>query len=95
MGTDCITAEDLRLKANLQPQSNTELNVNELPQPLSDLVDDASREAIIRCLRMHGNRRSTVARVLKISRSTLYRKLQEYNICESDLAGEIGLDEQK
>lgn len=94
MGTDFLTAEDLRLKISVQPQSNAGLNLNQSPQPLSDLVDDASREAIIKCLRMHGNRRSTVARVLKISRSTLYRKLQEYNIGESDLAGEIGLDEK-
>ena len=48
--------------------------------PLERCVDDASREAIIRCLQMHNNKRAAAARTLKISRSTLYRKLEEYGL---------------
>lgn len=48
--------------------------------PLERCVDDASREAIIRCLQLHNNKRAAAARTLKISRSTLYRKLEEYGL---------------
>jgi len=48
--------------------------------PLERCVDDASRDAIIRCLQMHNNKRAAAARTLKISRSTLYRKLEEYGL---------------
>lgn len=92
MESDYLGADELRLKQDVQQQSNTSFYFNEQPQPLSALVTDASREAIVKCLRAHGNRRSTVARVLKISRSTLYRKLQEYNIGESDLVEGTGRD---
>jgi DNA-binding NtrC family response regulator len=52
--------------------------------PLERCVDDASREAIIRCLQMHNNKRAAAARTLKISRSTLYRKLEEYGLLSPD-----------
>ena len=52
--------------------------------PLERCVDDASREAIIRCLQLHNNKRAAAARTLKISRSTLYRKLEEYGLLGPD-----------
>jgi DNA-binding NtrC family response regulator len=52
--------------------------------PLERCVDDASREAIIKCLQMHNNKRAAAARTLKISRSTLYRKLEEYGLLSPD-----------
>jgi DNA-binding NtrC family response regulator len=52
--------------------------------PLERCVDDASRDAIIRCLQMHNNKRAAAARTLKISRSTLYRKLEEYGLLGPD-----------
>jgi DNA-binding NtrC family response regulator len=52
--------------------------------PLERCVDEASREAIIRCLQMHNNKRAAAARTLKISRSTLYRKLEEYGLLDPE-----------
>lgn len=53
---------------------------------LSGHVSEASREAIVSCIRAHGNRKAAAARSLNISRSTLYRKMREYGIEEQELA---------
>ena len=66
-------------------------------QSLVGLVSEASRDAIVSCIRAHGNRKAAAARALKISRSTLYRKMREYGIEERELdpvlvhSGEAGM----
>jgi DNA-binding NtrC family response regulator len=56
---------------------------------LTGQVAEASREAIVTCIRAHGNRKAAAARSLKISRSTLYRKMREYGIQEQELVAEV------
>ncbi|HCP12206.1 MAG TPA: hypothetical protein DIT89_07715 [Planctomycetaceae bacterium] len=51
---------------------------------LTGYVAEASREAIVSCIRAHGNRKSAAAKALNISRSTLYRKIKEYGIQEQE-----------
>lgn len=58
-------------------------------QSLTGQVAEASREAIVTCIRAHGNRKAAAARALKISRSTLYRKMREYGIQEQELGAEV------
>jgi DNA-binding NtrC family response regulator len=60
-----------------------------LGQSLVGQVAEASREAIVTCIRAHGNRKAAAARALKISRSTLYRKMREYGIQEQELCAEV------
>jgi DNA-binding NtrC family response regulator len=60
-----------------------------LGQSLTGQVAEASREAIVTCIRAHGNRKAAAARALKISRSTLYRKMREYGIQEQELGAEV------
>jgi len=43
----------------------------------------------VTCIRAHGNRKAAAARALKISRSTLYRKMREYGIQEQELGAEV------
>lgn len=57
----------------------------QLGRTLSGCVSEASREAIVSCIRAHGNRKAAAARALNISRSTLYRKMREYGIGEQEL----------
>jgi len=92
METNFLALEDLRLKRPEEFPRNAVGNGGIATTPLSEIMTGASREAIIDCLKTHGNHRAAVARILKISRSTLYRKIQEYNICESDLVSEVGRD---
>jgi len=58
-------------------------------QSLTGQIAEASREAIVTCIRAHGNRKAAAARSLKISRSTLYRKMREYGIQEQELVAEV------
>jgi len=50
------------------------------PQRLADARAKAEREAIVRALSRAGNNRSQAARILNMSRRTLYNKLAEYDL---------------
>lgn len=65
--------------------SGTREPVGTQSAPLGSVVAEASRDALIKCIKEHGNRKAAAARHLQISRSTLYRKLREYAIEEDEL----------
>ena len=68
---------DAALKGAARPASTPE------QPPLPDLDSqrrDAEREAIVEALSRAGNNRSVAARILAISRRTLYNKLEEYGL---------------
>jgi DNA-binding NtrC family response regulator len=55
-------------------------------RPLSEVLRDAERRALVRALEHAGGNRSAAARLLGVSRSTLYAKLEEHGV----LAAESG-----
>lgn len=47
---------------------------------LKDIIEEAEREAIIDCLKSTGGNRTETAKILNISRSSLYEKIWKYGI---------------
>ena len=47
---------------------------------LKEILEEAEREAILNCLHQTGGNRSETAKILKISRSSLYERLWKYGI---------------
>ncbi len=66
-----------------------EISERPMPQncvhiPIGSSMADAEREMIIATLRANKNNRAAAARILKIGRRTLYRRLEEYGIHGED-----------
>jgi DNA-binding NtrC family response regulator len=71
------------------------ITVDHLPAELMDFPEDESfagkekavpdREAILAALRRSGGNKAKAARLLGISRQTIYRKIEEYRIEETDI----------
>jgi two-component system response regulator AtoC len=86
-----ITADDVRREMGEQVRFKTQITgvaasrsrtdtTNAPAEPLDQALHTAEREAIQRALRHTGGNRTTAARVLGVSRATLYAKLAEHGI---------------
>jgi two-component system response regulator AtoC len=83
---DVITAEDVRRELERQPdiaaapagESETEGDVDNAN--LRSRRSQAEREAVLRALRRANQNRTVAARILGVSRRTLYNKLQEFGL---------------
>lgn len=53
-----------------------------LPANLYHSSDEVEKDNILKALKAHSGNKSEVAKGLKISRSTLYKKMKEYNIAD-------------
>lgn len=76
-----ITPEDVRLILGDHVEGKDEekdIAVTGLPAPLS--MSELERNAILQALRHHHGHLSNVAKALNISRATLYRKIDKYQI---------------
>ncbi|MFM7057584.1 MAG: sigma 54-interacting transcriptional regulator [Planctomycetota bacterium] len=82
--TPLLAERDMGMDSFAPATGSIRSEVSTTVVPLERCVDDASKEAIIRCLKLHNNKRAAAARTLKISRSTLYRKLEEYGLLGPD-----------
>lgn len=49
-------------------------------RPLKDIIEDTEKEAIVRCLEYTGGNKLKTAKLLDISRSSLYDKMERYGI---------------
>ncbi len=87
-----LRESDLLTLADLPPEFATAVAPAaapaEAPAPEGELnpLESAERQALIQELTRHGWNISTLARQLKISRNTLYRKVQRLNITNPDKA---------
>ncbi|MTI46465.1 sigma-54 interaction domain-containing protein [Sporosalibacterium faouarense] len=59
---------------------NTKKAMSGPVRPLKDIVEDAEKEAIVRCLEHTNGNKLRAAKMLDISRSSLYDKIEKYNI---------------
>ncbi|MCT4595493.1 MAG: sigma 54-interacting transcriptional regulator [Anaeromicrobium sp.] len=55
-------------------------NIIKDDKPLRKILDEAEKEAILKCLKKVGGNRTKAAKILDISRSSLYEKLWRYGI---------------
>jgi two-component system response regulator AtoC len=77
-----VTAQDV--ERELAPPSSKLAGHEESVQravTLESLVNETVRQALVRTLKSCGNNRSQAARILGISRRTLYNKLKEHGLC--------------
>ena len=68
-----ITAGNLKLDLSVRPEENVILS-----------EDEKERQLLVKMLEQTGNNRSKTARLLNMSRTTLYEKLKRYGIMQSD-----------
>ena len=73
-----ISPEDVRIKLCDQFEEKEEEAVTGLAAPLA--ISEIERNAILQALRHHNGHLSNVAKALNISRATLYRKIDKYQI---------------
>ncbi|WP_257790942.1 helix-turn-helix domain-containing protein [Candidatus Formimonas warabiya] len=55
------------------------MNINESNKSLDELVGDYEKVLLKKVLQMHGSA-AKAARILKVDRSTIFRKLKKYNL---------------
>lgn len=83
--SDTITKEDLPLKILKEAPREAANKKEPAPSPLADedhlsSLKEVEREAILKALSASDGNKSKAAEILGISRKTLYKKLEEFNI---------------
>jgi DNA-binding NtrC family response regulator len=79
-----IEPADLRilLEKEMLSYQKADININE-KEDLNGVIDEAERDCIVRILKQNRNSKTKTAKLLKISRATLYRKLRKYNLLDN------------
>ena len=65
------------------PPSASAVSTSKTADSLSSAIDDREREVIVRALKEHGGNKTKTALALGISRRSLHRKIQKYEITEA------------
>ncbi|WP_371376223.1 sigma 54-interacting transcriptional regulator [Sporomusa aerivorans] len=78
-----IAAENLPPMLKRVNRSKTEGEEGESSSDLSEIKEDAEKQAILRALAAAGGNKSKAARILGIHRSGFYQKMQKYNLLNS------------
>lgn len=82
---DCKIIDTDLLPDNILVKNHNDIRKKKNPYDLNIILSNVEKKAILRALEVAGNNKTKAAKLLNIPRSTLYFKLDKYNIEETSI----------